>query len=121
MPMLPGKGCSYPGCGEIVAAGVTYCVDHDRTVERDRSMSHESRKWHKLYDRKWREAAALYLSRHPLCSACGSVRIVTAAQVVDHIIPHKGDRSLFWDRSNWQGLCKRCHDVKTQGEGAWGK
>jgi len=35
------------------------------------------------------------------------------ATVVDHIIPHRGDEKLFWDRDNWQALCKRCHDQKT--------
>ena len=39
-----------------------------------------------------------------------------AATVVDHIIPHKGDSDLFWDESNWQSLCKRCHDSFKQKE-----
>ncbi len=30
--------------------------------------------------------------------------------MVDHKIPHKGDQKLFWDRDNWQPLCKACHD-----------
>ncbi|WP_223866012.1 HNH endonuclease [Salipiger aestuarii] len=32
------------------------------------------------------------------------------ATVVDHIQPHKGDKALFWDRNNWQPICKHCHD-----------
>jgi 5-methylcytosine-specific restriction protein A len=41
--------------------------------------------------------------------------------VVDHIIPHKGDKDLFWDSNNWQPLCKTCHDEKTAREdGAFG-
>lgn len=53
---------------------------------------------------------------------------VTAATVVDHIIPHKlkealrsGDsqeiakaQKLFWSRKNWQGLCKQHHDSTKQ-------
>ncbi|WP_390622926.1 HNH endonuclease [Ralstonia syzygii] len=38
------------------------------------------------------------------------------ATVVDHIVPHKGDQHLFWRRSNWQALCKACHDRKTARE-----
>ena len=38
------------------------------------------------------------------------------ASVVDHIIPHRGDAKLFWDESNWQSLCKSCHDHKTMTE-----
>ncbi|MCR8827199.1 HNH endonuclease [Photobacterium sp. TY 1-4] len=35
---------------------------------------------------------------------------------VDHITPHKGDRRLFFDQSNWQSLCKSCHSRKTARE-----
>ena len=38
------------------------------------------------------------------------------ATVVDHVVPHRGDEQLFWDRSNWRALCKRCHDQKTRRE-----
>ena len=45
---------------------------------------------------------------------------MTASTTVDHIIPHKGDRKLFWDKTNWQALCKPCHDAKTAREdGRW--
>jgi len=47
---------------------------------------------------------------------------MTAAGVVDHIVPHKGDADLFWQRTNWQPLCKPCHDRKTATEdGGWGR
>ena len=39
---------------------------------------------------------------------------VTAATVVDHIIPHRGDENLFWERDNWQSLCKLHHDSDKQ-------
>ncbi|WP_338056068.1 HNH endonuclease signature motif containing protein [Thermanaerosceptrum fracticalcis] len=41
---------------------------------------------------------------------------IVPAIVVDHIRPHKGDYELFWDESNWQPLCKQCHDRKTATE-----
>lgn len=40
----------------------------------------------------------------------------TAATVVDHVIPHKGDLGLFWDLTNWQPLCKLCHDSVKQAQ-----
>lgn len=44
------------------------------------------------------------------------------ASIVDHIIPHKGDKQLFWDRDNWQPLCKKHHDRKTATEdGGFGR
>lgn len=41
---------------------------------------------------------------------------LTEAKVVDHIKPHRGDKELFWDSTNWQSLCKRHHDIKTATE-----
>ncbi|WP_342664986.1 HNH endonuclease [Shimazuella kribbensis] len=38
---------------------------------------------------------------------------VVPATVVDHITPHKGDRELFWDSTNWQSMCSTCHNRKT--------
>lgn len=35
---------------------------------------------------------------------------MTAANVVDHKTPHKGDPALFWDIKNLQPMCKQCHD-----------
>jgi tetratricopeptide (TPR) repeat protein len=35
------------------------------------------------------------------------------AEVVDHIVPHRADRKLFWDQSNWQALCRMHHSKKT--------
>lgn len=39
---------------------------------------------------------------------------VVRAVVVDHKVPHRGDMNLFWDKSNWQALCKQCHDGHKQ-------
>lgn len=68
------------------------------------------------YDARWREARSIYLRSHPICVYCRKYDRVTPATVVDHITPHKGDKSLFWDRDNWQALCKRCHDSDKQRE-----
>ena len=34
--------------------------------------------------------------------------------MVDHNQPHHGDMKLFWNRTNWQSLCKHCHDAHKQ-------
>ncbi|WP_430034145.1 hypothetical protein [Neorhizobium sp. BT27B] len=39
---------------------------------------------------------------------------VTAADVVDHRTPHKGDLELFHDPNNLQSLCKHHHDSAKQ-------
>lgn len=68
------------------------------------------------YGYRWQKARADFLS-HPdnvLCVMCTDRGHTTVATVVDHIIPHKGDMKLFWDRKNWQPLCAPCHDRDKQ-------
>ncbi|WP_328517511.1 HNH endonuclease signature motif containing protein [Devosia rhodophyticola] len=38
------------------------------------------------------------------------------ANTVDHIIPHKGEDRLFWDKANWQALCAHHHNSAKQRE-----
>ncbi len=65
------------------------------------------------YDARWRSARELFLANEPLCRNCMLQNIITGADVVDHIIPHRGDQELFWDQTNWQPLCYSCHSIKT--------
>ncbi|KQP35870.1 HNH endonuclease [Pseudorhodoferax sp. Leaf274] len=62
------------------------------------------------YGARWQRARGFFLQRNPLCCFCHAVGRVEIATVVDHIRPHNGDMQLFWDRTNWQPLCKPCHD-----------
>ncbi|WP_309304432.1 HNH endonuclease [Brevibacillus laterosporus] len=32
------------------------------------------------------------------------------------MVAHKGDKTLFWDRNNWQPICEQCHNRKTARE-----
>lgn len=54
--------------------------------------------------------------RGGLCEKCYEEGHITMATVVDHIVPHRGDQKLFWDRGNWQPLCEHHHNVKTMTE-----
>ena len=40
---------------------------------------------------------------------------------VDHIVPHRGDETLFWDDRNLQTLTKECHDKYKASEERGGK
>ena len=33
----------------------------------------------------------------------------------DHIVPHRGNATLFWDVENWQSLCTAHHSETKQG------
>lgn len=61
------------------------------------------------YDTKWDRERKAFLALHRTCTRCGS-----PATVVHHRTPHKGDRHLFWSRSNWEPVCAPCHDGPIQ-------
>lgn len=65
------------------------------------------------YNYQWHRASKRFLYLNPLCSHCKLIEKLTPASVVDHIIPHRGDRVLFWNVANWQALCETCHNRKT--------
>ena len=74
------------------------------------------------YTSKWQAYRLHFLRHHPLCRLHEERGEVVAATVVDHIVPHKGDRQRFWDKANHQALCKPCHDAKTAREdGGFGR
>lgn len=106
MPRKPKKPCKHPGCPGLTDNN--YCEEH-KAVHRGDRASAASRG----YDAKWRRARSRYLKAHPLCVKCRAEGRLTRATVVDHVIPHRGDPVLLWDESNWQALCKQCHDKKT--------
>jgi len=66
------------------------------------------------YGSKWQAAREQFLREHPLCADHMARGHVVPATVVDHKVPHRGDLKLFWDRKNWQSLCKLCHDSHKQ-------
>lgn len=121
MPKSAPRPCNYPGCGVLVHDGSGRCAKHQRTEAKaldSRRGSAASRG----YGHKWQQARESFLREHPLCKRHQDRGEIVPAVVVDHIVPHKGDQSLFWRRSNWQPLCKRCHDIKTATEdGAFGR
>lgn len=109
MPWKARRPCRQLGCAKLAVRGKVYCEDHaGLESERMRGSAYE-----RGYDREWQEASRAHLRRNPLCAECMRKRKLTPATVVDHIRPHRGDKRLFWDESNWQSLCKTCHDQKT--------
>ena len=110
MPSLPLKSCSVAGCSETTKN--TLCEYHlsKRRKEADsrRGSSHS-----RGYGRKWQEYRLRYLAKHPLCVRCLEAGITMKGIVIDHIVPHRGNKKLFWDQSNHQTLCVYHHNVKT--------
>ena len=77
---------------------------------------------------RWRKARLTYLKRNPFCVMCRKQGRYELATAVDHITPHKLEHALkakdqakikraqqlFWDSSNWQGLCNTHHSSTKQ-------
>jgi len=82
----------------------------------------EALAWRKLYSTKaWRSLRASHLASEPTCRFCLDVSRVTAGRVVDHIEPHKGDPTKFFDRLNLQTLCVLHHNSSKQREERTGR
>lgn len=105
------------------------CDKHKR-VERQQLDERRGTAHERGYTSAWQRARESFLAKHPLCRKHNDDGRIEAATVVDHIKPPRlkdaidsGDqariakaRALFWDRTNWQPLCKPCHDHKTATE-----
>jgi 5-methylcytosine-specific restriction protein A len=96
------KSCNYPYCPNRIERGA-FCNAH-----KFRAAVRQKKTTSRGYGHEWSKASKSYLLTHDECADCGM-----DAKVVDHIIPHRGDHTLFWDVSNWQPLCKSCHSRKT--------
>lgn len=105
MPMRPNRLCA---CGKVVASNVICLCVQRRKAEADKRRPTASQRG---YGGQWAKARAGYLASHPTCvmvlstGTCGK-----PATVVDHVVPHKGNQSLLWDKGNWAALCQHCHN-----------
>lgn len=116
MPQALARACARLGCGQAMP-----CPVHNREREHRRGTAHE-----RGYTARWVRESKLHLKRYPLCgmrpgnqdpvmSRCHELGQVTPAGQVDHVVPHRGDQRLFWDKQgNWQSLCRSCGSRKSQ-------
>ena len=105
MPSRPPRICT---CGRVVAAGERCACQRVRKAQHDRARPNANARG---YGSKWRTERAAFLAAHRVCVRCGA-----ASTVVNHKVPHRGDLKLFWRRSNWEPVCKPCHDGPIQSE-----
>jgi 5-methylcytosine-specific restriction protein A len=61
------------------------------------------------YDRHHQRWRKIVLAANPVCCMCQRARSTHA----DHKIPHGGDWRLRFSIRNGQGLCHKCHSIKT--------
>ena len=114
MPNKPKRLCKHPGCNQLI--DTTYCSTHQQLhIQKRRDYDINSRQsYHDWYScKRWRLLRMHWLKCNPLCVECSKNHRLVPATVVDHIVPHKGKQSMFYDTNNLQSLCKQCHDIKT--------
>lgn len=68
------------------------------------------------YGGRWRRLRLRKLAMDPLCRMCAEMGRTTVANVVDHIVAHKGDHTRLYDLDNLQSLCETCHNAVKQAE-----
>ena len=117
MPKLPKKGCSYPGCFQLIPGNKkdSYCKVHSKKVKSDRNkIYNRSRdpKIERFYKSKaWRETRRKKLLLNPLCEHCLKKGKIKEAEMVHHIKPIKEHWELRLTMSNLKSLCNRCHNI----------
>lgn len=107
---MPSRAPRICTCGNIVAYG-TRCAC--QAARKARSDARRPSSADRGYGHAWRKARAEFLVLNSLCSWPGCR---APASVVDHIMPHRGNQALFWNRANWQALCAHCHDSHKQAQ-----
>src|SRR5262245_6656859 len=63
------------------------------------------------YDSRWDRDAEEYRRRYPFRIGGLAVGRCGKADIVDHVVPHRGDRGLFRSVSNWQAVCHWHHNT----------
>jgi 5-methylcytosine-specific restriction enzyme A len=107
LAIAPARPCSGSPTCPHVAVYRGRCPQHARGAERQRYNA-DIRKWYATNE--WRILRLIVLGEEPVCMDCRTDPSID----VDHKVPHRGNRALFFDRGNLQGLCKGCHSRKTQ-------
>lgn len=70
------------------------------------------------YGGRWARVSKRWRESNPNCALCWEREgIVTPVDLVDHIEAVSGPADpRFFDETNFQSLCRRCHAIKTHGE-----
>lgn len=92
-----------------------YAPGNERARDSFRSKTQPWRAWYKTAE--WRRLREIVLHRDVYtCRLCQRICSHKGEAVVDHIIPHRGDRAKFVQLSNLQVLCAPCHNGRKQSE-----
>ena len=109
MPKLPTIKSQVPTLSPLI--GVPTGDRKAWLKQRDENVSwrkwYRSKRWQRL---RWQTLTKAMFT----CAICGRIEADTSKLVCDHIKPHRGNETLFYDEDNLQCLCKACHDSVKQ-------
>lgn len=113
MPRIPGAQCAQYGCKNDAAPGSIYCKAHAPAVR----VTEAREKFNAPYkSQAWGAIRARTLTENPLCVACMSAGRVSLASHVDHVFPWQLWGREAFTRNLFQGLCPKCHGIKSAEE-----
>jgi 5-methylcytosine-specific restriction protein A len=118
VPTVPSNPrCSHLGCKNPKAKQGGVCLDHGGrdTFDHKRYNATDKRQdaGERYHSKHWQTLRQIQLSKQPLCAACLTNNIVTAAHHVDHLFAwqHLGEQAFA--HNVFQSLCAPCHSAKT--------
>jgi 5-methylcytosine-specific restriction enzyme A len=121
MPNKAMKFCLHPGCSELTSNA--YCAAHQQEHEQAAYKRRDNKWLHLYHDPRWCNPVwglrAMQLREYPFCVDCikeGRPLSESLATVADHIKPHKGNPTLFFNKGNLQSQCDQHHNRKTARE-----
>lgn len=120
MNLKPMRPCNHHGCRNLTRT--KYCKDHEYLIDQERKERHrrydkyqrdkEASSFYKSIE--WERAREQALIRdNGLCQHCLKKKVITYAEMVDHVIPIKIAWHLRTYHQNLQSLCNKCHAIKT--------
>lgn len=109
MPTYPRNiKCSMLGCQNQRSKLNSYCGDHgglDYMEAKDSDSRYQTA--------AWRSIRMGQLSKQPLCQACLTQGMITAAKHIDHLFPWRQVGGNSFSRNIFQSLCPEHHSYKT--------
>lgn len=108
MPYAARRPCGATGCDQLAETG-SRCARH-QPRETDRPNM-DVRRWYRT--KRWQLVRRQVLTEEMWCGDCLNAGQYEPSAEVHHKRKHHGDPTLFWDRANLTGLCKRCHSTRT--------
>lgn len=73
-----------------------------------KKMENRERSRNEYHSNRWTVASRKFREANPLCVKCKEKGLVVPSEVTDHVLPVEVCGN-FWDRKNWQALCRKCN------------